>query len=159
MITAYLVADEEVLARLRGIPGAVSAGLVRTITKLGLDLQRRVQQDELSGQALAVRSGLLKSTIDLSLEQSGDRVTATIFSSSPYARVHEFGFTDTIDIRASVRQVKQAFGRSISEKAINIRAHSRRMALPECSFLRSALEEMGPTIRDDVEAAVREALA
>jgi hypothetical protein len=37
MITAYLVGDQEVLARLRGIPGAVSAGLVRTITKLGLD--------------------------------------------------------------------------------------------------------------------------
>jgi hypothetical protein len=33
------------------------------------------------------------------------------------------------------------------------------MALPERSFLRSALEEMGPAIGDEVEAAVREALA
>jgi hypothetical protein len=159
VITAHLVGDQDVLARLRGIPDAVNTGLVRTITKLGLDLQRRIQQDELSGQALAVRSGLLKSTIDLSLEQSGDRVTATIFSSSAYARAHEFGFTGTVDVRASVRRVRQAFGRPISEKVINIRAHSRRMALPERSFLRSALEEMGPAIRDEVEAAVREALA
>ncbi len=159
MITAHLVGDEEVLARLRSIPGAVNTGLVRTVTKLGLDLQRRVQQDGLSGQTLAVRSGLRKSTIDLSLEQSGDYVTATISSGSEYAHADEFGFTGTVDVRAGLRRVKEAFGRPTSEKLINTRAHSRRMALPERSFLRSALEEMGSAIRDEVEAAVREALA
>jgi len=159
VITAHLVGDEEVLARLRSIPGAVNTGLVRTVTKLGLDLQRRVQQDGLSGQTLAVRSGLRKSTIDLSLEQSGDYVTATISSGSEYAHADEFGFTGTVDVRAGLRRVKEAFGRPTSEKLINTRAHSRRMALPERSFLRSALEEMGSAIRDEVEAAVREALA
>ena len=159
MITAHLVGDEEVLARLRSIPGAVNTGLVRTVTKLGLDLQRRVQQDGLSGQTLAVRSGLRKSTIDLSLEQSGDYVTATISSGSEYAHADEFGFTGTVDVRAGLRRVKEAFGRPTSEKLINTRAHSRRMALPERSFLLSALEEMGSAIRDEVEAAVREALA
>jgi len=159
VITAHLVGDEEVLARLRSIPGAVNTGLVRTVTKLGLDLQRRVQQDGLSGQTLAVRSGLRKSTIDLSLEQSGDYVTATISSGSEYAHADEFVFTGTVDVRAGLRRVKEAFGRPTSEKLINTRAHSRRMALPEPSFLRSALEEMGSAIRDEVEAAVREALA
>jgi len=159
VITAHLVGDEEVLARLRSIPGAVNTGLVRTVTKLGLDLQRRVQHDGLSGQTLAVRSGLRKSTIDLSLEQSGDYVTATISSGSEYAHADEFGFTGTVDVRAGLRRVKEAFGRPTSEKLINTRAHSRRMALPERSFLRSALEEMGSAIRDEVEAAVREALA
>jgi len=32
------------------------------------------------------------------------------------------------------------------------------MLLPERSFLRSALEEMAPEIRDEVEAALRDAL-
>jgi phage gpG-like protein len=158
VITAYLVGDEEVLARLRGIPDAINAGLARAIAKLGIDLQRRVQEDELSGQILNVRSGSLKSSIDVEIDQSADRITATIFSDSDYARVHEFGFSGEVTVRASLRRIREAFGRPIAEKTIAIGAHSRRMALPERSYLRSALEEMAPDIRDEVEATLRDGL-
>jgi hypothetical protein len=52
----------------------------------------------------------------------------------------------------------EAFGRPISEKTINVRAYRRRMDLPERSFLRSALEDMDPAIREEVGAALLEAL-
>src|SRR5262249_31549053 len=96
--------------------------------------------------------------IDLQLEQGGNRVTATVFSGSKYAHAHEYGFVGIVDVRASLRRGGGAFGRPISEKGINVPAHNRGVALPPRSFLRSALEEMGPAIRDEVQAGVREAL-
>jgi phage gpG-like protein len=158
VIAAHIVGDGEVLARLRAIPDAVNNGIARAITKLGIDLQSKVQHDALSGQVLAVRSGALKSSTDLRIDQSATAIAATIFSSSAYAGVHEFGFAGTVDVRASLRNIKEAFGRPISERTIQVRAYRRRMDLPERSFLRSAMEEMAPAIRDEVEAALRDVL-
>src|SRR5207247_4273954 len=75
VITAHLVGDEEVLARLRSIPGAVNTGLVRTVTKLGLDLQRRVQDEGLSGETPAARPALEEGTIDIRRRHRGGYVT------------------------------------------------------------------------------------
>jgi hypothetical protein len=158
VIAAHIIGDGEVLARLRALPDQVDWGLARAITKLGIDLQSKVQQDELSGQALAVRSGSLKSSIELRIDQGAAGITATIYSDSGYARAHEFGFAGTVDVRASLRNIKEAFGRPVSEKTINERAYRRRMNLPERSFLRSAMEEIAPAIRDEVEGALREAM-
>lgn len=146
------------LAWLRAAPDAVASGIARAITQLGIDLQQRIQEGELSGQILGVRSGALRSSIDLQIDQSGDEVSATVSSDSAYAQVHEYGFSGTVDVRASLRRITQAFGHSISEKAINVRSYRRRMDLPERSFLRSALEDMEPQVRDEVAAALLEAL-
>ena len=40
-----------------------------------------------------------------------------------------------------------------------MRAYDRRMDLPERSFLRSAVEDIAPAIRDEVEAALAEAVS
>jgi hypothetical protein len=158
VITAYLVGDEQMLSWLRAIPDAVGSGLARAITKLGITLQRKVQQDKLSGQALVDRTGALQSSIDLRIDQSVNMVAATVFTDLEYARAQEYGFSGTVNVRASLRRIREAFGRPIAEKTITVRAHSRRMDLAERSFLRSALEDMTPEIRDEVEAAIREAV-
>jgi phage gpG-like protein len=158
VITARLVGDDAMLGWLRAIPDAVASGIARAISQLGIDLQRRIQEDELSGQILAARSDSLKSSIDLEIDQSGDEVSATVSSDSVYAHVHEYGFSGTLNVRASLRRITEAFGRPISQKTINVRAYRRRMELPERSFMRSALEDMDPAIRDEVEAALGEAL-
>jgi hypothetical protein len=158
VIAAHIVGDQEILARLRAIPDAIDTGLARAITKLGIDLQSKVQQDELSGQALAVRSGSLKSSIELLVDQAAAGITATVYSDSDYAHAHEFGFAGTVDVRASLRNIKEAFGRPISEKTITVRAYRRRMNLPERSFLHAAMEEITPAIRDELDAAFREAV-
>lgn len=159
MIFAYLVGDEQVLERLRALPDAINSGLLRAITQLGIELQRNVQQDKLSGQVLRSRSGSLRSSIELRVDQSGGAVTASVFSDSRYAGAQEYGFAGTVSVRASLRRVTEAFGRPIAEETINVRAYDRRMDLPERSFLRSALEDMGPAIRAEVHAALTEAVS
>ena len=154
MITAYLVGDVQVLERLRALPDAINSGLLRGITQLGIELQRHVQEDKLSGQVLRSRTRSLKSSIDLRVDQSSAAITASIFTDSRYAGVQEYGFAGTVSVRASLRRIREAFGRPITEKTISVRAYDRRMDLPERSFLRSALEDMAPAIRDEVEAVL-----
>jgi hypothetical protein len=149
----------ETLDRLRALPDAIGSGLASAIAKLGVDLQRKVQQEKLSGQILINRSGALQSSIDLRLDQSAGTATATVYTDSKYARAQEYGFSGTVNVMASIRRIRQAFGRPIGEKTISVRAHSRRMDLAEHSFLRSALEDMTPEIRNEVEAALRAAVA
>jgi phage gpG-like protein len=158
VITARLVGDDAVLAWLRAAPDAIASGIGRAISQLGIELQHKVQEDELSGQILAARSGSLRSSIGVEVDEESEKVSATVSSDSQYAYAHEYGFVGTVDVRATLRHMTEAFGRPISEKTINVRAYRRRMDLPERSFLRSALEEMDPAIREEVEAALLEAL-
>jgi len=159
VITAYLVGDEQLLERLRALPGAINLGLLRGITQLGIELQREVQQDKLSGQVLRSRTGSLKASIELQVDQSDGAISASIFTDSRYASVQEYGFAGTVSVRASLRRIREAFGRPIAEKTIRVRAYDRRMDLAERSFLRSALKDMTPAIRDRVEAVLAEAVS
>ena len=159
MITAYLVGDRGVLERLRALPDAVNSGLLRAVTRLGIELQRDVQKDKLSGQVLRSRTGSLRSSIDLTVDQNGGAIIASVFSDSRYAGAQEYGFARTVSVRASLRRITEAFGRPIAEETINVRAYDRHMNLPERSFLRSALEDMGAAIREEVQAALAEAVS
>jgi hypothetical protein len=159
VITAHLVGDDRLLAWLRDAPDAVAAGVARAIVKLGIDLQRKIQDDKLSGQVLARRSGALASGLDLRIDRNTDAISASVVSGSSYAQVHEYDFAGSVDVRANLRAMRQAFGRPTSEKMITVRAHARRMDLPERSFLRAALEEMTSPISDEIDAAVRTAIA
>jgi phage gpG-like protein len=159
VISACLVDDEQVLERLRALPEAVNSRLLGAITRLGFELQADVQQDKLSGQVLRSRTGSLRSSIDFRVDQSGSTLTATVFTDSRYAAAQEYGFTGTVSVRASLRRIREAFGRPIAEKTISVRAYNRRMDLPERSFLRTALEDMTPAIRDEVEAALADAVS
>jgi hypothetical protein len=158
VITADLIGDEQMLSWLRALPDAVGSGLARAITKLGIDLQRKVQQDKLAGQILMDRTGALQSSIDLRIDRDSSIVAATVFTESEYAHAQEFGFSGTVSVRGSLRRIREAFGRPIAERTISVRPHSRRMDLAARSFLRSALEDMTPEIRDEVEAALRVAV-
>jgi Bacteriophage HK97-gp10, putative tail-component len=159
VITAYLVGDEQALERLRSLPEAVNSRLLRAITQLGIELQRDVQQDKLSGQVIRSRTGSLKSSIGFRIDQSGGAITASVFSDSRYASAQEYGFVGTVSVRASLRRIREAFGRPIAEKTISVRAYDRRLDLPERSFLGSALDDMTPAIRDEVKAALAEAVS
>ena len=141
------------------MPDAINSGLLRGITQLGIELQRHVQEDKLSGQVLRSRTGSLRSSISLQVDQNGGGVTASVFTDSRYARVQEYGFAGTVNVRAGLRRIRDAFGRPIAEKTISVRAYDRRIDLPERSFLRSALEDMAPVIRDEVRAALAEAVS
>lgn len=153
MITARLVGDDAVLAWLRATPDVAASGLARAITTLGIELQRKLQ--ELTGQTLVARSGSYGSSTSLQLDQSDDRIAATVSRDSAYAHAHGYG---AVGVGANLRRITKAFGRPRPRKAINVRSDRRRIDVPKRSFLSSALEDMDPAIRDEVEAALREAL-
>lgn len=154
MITARLTGDDRLLQWLRDLPEAVRAGLGRALLRLAAELERTVQQ-KLGGEVLRVRSGALRSSIKAAVDSSGAVLTATVGSDLRYAAAQEYGFAGTVDVRAQLRRITEAFGRPIAEKTIRVGGFSRRMNLPERSFLRSALSEMQPQIA----AAVREAVS
>jgi hypothetical protein len=155
VITARLVGDDAVLAWLRATPDAIASGLARAIATLGIELRRKIHEDELANQSLAPRSGSLSNS--LQIDQSDNRVAATVSSGSNYNHPHEYGF-GAAGVGASLRHIKKAFRRQIPRKAISLQSYRRRIDVPEPSFLHSALEDMDPAIRDEVEAALREAL-
>ncbi len=158
MITATLVGDRELIARLSSMPRNVQSGLARAITRLGLELQRKVQSEKLSGQVLKVRTGVLRSSINLKVDQSATAITASVGTAVKYAKVHEFGFSGTVSVRAHLRQITQAFGHPIAPTTQHVGAHSRRMNLPERSFLRSSLREMQGAIKSGIAEAVHQEL-
>jgi phage gpG-like protein len=159
VIAATVLGDEAALERLRALGDLANSAIARAIAKLCIDLQKHVQQDKLSGQVLAVRSGALKSSINVATDQKETRTTATVYTNLDYATAQEYGFSGTVNVRASLRQIKEAFGRPIVEKTIAVHPHDRHMTLPERSFLRSALDDITADISAGVEDALREAIA
>jgi hypothetical protein len=155
MITARLIGDDAVVAWLRATPDVAASGLARAVTTLGIELQRRVREAELSGRTLAARAGLLGSSTSLHLDQSEDRIAAALSSDNDDAHAHQYG---AAGVRAKLRRIRKAFGRTGPRKPINVRPDRRRIDVPKGSFLSSALEDMDPVIRAEVEAALREAL-
>jgi hypothetical protein len=76
VITARLVGDDAVLAWLRATPDVVASGLARAVAKLGLDLQRKIQEGDLTAQMLSDRS--FQPSSDAQIEQSGDKISVTV---------------------------------------------------------------------------------
>jgi hypothetical protein len=155
MITAHLVGDDAVLAWLRATPDLAASGLARAITRLGIELQRKIQEGELTGQTPAARQGPLGSGTNLQLDQSDDRIAVTVFSDSEHAHAHRYG---AVGVGAKLRRITKAFARPRPRKAINVQPDRRGIDVSRPSFLCSALEGMDPAIRDEAEAALREVL-
>jgi phage gpG-like protein len=151
MITAFLTGDTQVIARFNAMPGALRSGIVRAVTRLALETQRLVQQ-KLSGPVLAVRTGVLRSSINYRVQDSATEVTATIGTAVKYAKFHEYGVPHSWEIRP--RSAK-ALAFEIGGRSI-FAARVIHPPLPERSFLRSALREMEPRIKEELQAAVGE---
>jgi phage gpG-like protein len=162
MITATVVGGTELIARLQAMPGGVRDGLARALKRLQLDFIREVVSGKLSGQVLRRRTGSLASSINpgggvTRFEETDTSLTAFIGTNIKYAHVHEYGFQGTVTVRAHLRRITQVFGRPVTATQ-NVGSYTRRMNLPERSFLRSTLREMEPRIRSEMEQAVRAVL-
>jgi phage gpG-like protein len=157
MIDASLLGGEELAKKIEALAPDLQANLYTSIARLTMTLLRNVKADKLSGQALNVRTGRLRRSINQTMEGQGtDNVSGTVGTNVSYGRAHEFGFSGSVTVKASLRTIKQAFGRSITPMTINVAAHSRKVNIPERSFLRSALAELEPEINESVKDAILE---
>ena len=153
MLTAYLVGDQALIAKLNAMPNGLRNGIARAVTRLAIETQRLVQQ-KLSGSVLKVRTGVLRSSINYKVDQSSTSVTATVGTNVAYARYHEFGVPHSWEIRPKSARALcfELNGKTIFAKRV---IHP---PLPERSFLRSALKEMEPRIKEELERAVGDAV-
>jgi phage gpG-like protein len=150
MITIEVLGDRKLAARLDAMPGRMREGLARAVTRLGLELQKKVQAEKLTGQVLKVRTGSLRSSINTEVSQTAEQVAASVGTNIRYAKVHEYGVAQPWVIAAKGRALRfETGGRVIFRRSV------RHPPLPERSFLRSALADMRPAI----EAGLREAVA
>lgn len=138
-ISAQVVGQERIVAQFQAMPKNIKNGLVRDITKLTIDLQRKVISQKLHGQVLQQRSGRLARSINQRVVQEDLKVTGSVGTNVSYGRVHELG--GTVTIPQHMRMMSQAFGRPVrNPRMISVKAHQANY--PERSFLRSSLSEM-----------------
>jgi phage gpG-like protein len=178
---------EALLARLLGTSDRLMSTLRIVVNRLSIEVQSAVKEDKLTGQALHVRTGTLRRSINRVVNEGPSGVLATVGTNVKYAAVHEYGFNGDVTVRAHTRKIRAASdlayrklksggtaeqsdasfaSMSGGTRAVtsprpsvsNVREHTRHMRMPERSFLRSTLREKGPAIREQLRAAVLEAV-
>nr|DAQ42893.1 MAG TPA: virion morphogenesis protein [Caudoviricetes sp.] len=159
MLKMEFIGGDVLVAVLRSYGDKVQTAIVQSVGRSALRLQREVMQNRLSGQVLNVRAGNLRRSIHQRVTNTGSAVIGEVNTNVRYGKAHEYGFTGTVNVKASLRQVRQAFGRPLkSPRYVQVRAHSRNVRLPERSFLRSALRDMKPMIETDLQKSIEGAL-
>ena len=159
MLKMEFIGGDVLAAVLRSYGGKVQTAIVQSIGRSALRLQSEVMDNRLSGQVLNIRTGNLHRSIHQQVTSSGGLVVGEVNTNVRYGVAHEYGFAGTVNVKASMRQIRQAFGRPLkSPRYVQIRAHSRNVKLPERSFLRSALRDMKPGIEADLQKSIERAL-
>lgn len=158
MITGYIVGDRELIARMQGVPAAMKAEVDKTVTKLGFELQARVQTAYLTGQVLHVRTGRLRSSISPGGDSRSRTVitdtaaTAYVGTNVSYGAFWEHGFTRKIGAgaRGGPRTLSgNALATYIARHPPGTRQYAAR------PFLAPALASMKAKIVADLGAALQ----
>ena len=139
--------EAAIRARVADVDAFIRGRARQSIGRLTLKLQRNIKRDKLTGQVLGVQTGTLRRSIDRVVRDGQDNIDGVVWTNVKYGLAHEYGFRGAVSVRTHLRQIKQAFGRSISPRAVNVNAHTRNVNMPERSFLRTALREMEQEIR------------
>jgi hypothetical protein len=158
MIKFELIGGNEVIQKLQTIEPKIYDSLLKTITILSIQLQSNIKSQKLSGQVLKTKTGTLRRSINQATRQDESSISGIVGigeDAKKYGVMHEFGFSGTENIKAHLRTIKQAFGKSIAPKTINIRGHSRVVNYPEHSFMRSALTDMNDEIIQKINKAIQ----
>lgn len=130
----------------------------RTINALTLRLQRTIQEDMLTGQRLKVQSGRLRGSVSSKVDEDKDSIEGTVGAGGalvPYAFAHEFGLNGSLGVKAHLRTIKQAFGRPISPRQINVKAHSRNVRFKELRFMRDSLDMIAKIVPKNIDSAIQ----
>ena len=112
MITAYLVGDDQVIAKLNRIYPAVQDRLRTAITRLAMQLVRHVVADKLSGQVLGkyihwTATNRLRNSINVaSLMETGGTIAQRVGTNVEYGAFWEYGFQGVESVRGFMRRNK-----------------------------------------------------
>ncbi|HEY8885206.1 MAG TPA: HK97 gp10 family phage protein [Chloroflexota bacterium] len=154
MISFTVEGDQAVVRMLSAKVPKLTNAVRGSITRATFALVAYVKANKLSGQVLKNRTGTLRRKINGRVTETANSITGIAGLKLAYAAAHEYGLDVDESVRAHLRTIKQAFGRSIAPVTFEVKAHSRHVHLPERSYLRSSLSEMTPEIQGMIRAAV-----
>lgn len=118
------------------IAGAIRMGM----TKIALTIANQATQNADGRPGPNVQTGRLRSSITGRV--SGDGFSAVIGSNVEYAPRIEMGYRGPEEVRAHTRTIRQAFGRPIAPRDVQVSAFTRTANAPAYPFLRPAVEQM-----------------
>lgn len=153
---------ERLQDRLAGLPAVIAATLADSMriqaqalaTAAGARLDSQVKDG----------TGALSRALIPTLTVNGLAATAgvTVDEASPaaaYAAFQEHSFHGTESVRAQLRTITQAFGRSIAPVSVPVRAYDRRVDYDGHPFLAPALADAAGDIRAALTDAIGTAIA
>lgn len=166
------VKSAAVVAMLKGFRGRFKQRLIRALNQLTIEVQRSVKENKLSGQVLHVRTGTLRRSINRKVEEKGSTISGVVGTNVRYAAAHEYGFVGVVTVKEHLRReklvtkkIKFQPGKNLLRTTVKnsgfssiVRAHTRKINLPERSFLRSTLKAFEGRIREGLTLAALEAL-
>lgn len=157
MIRLSLIGDEDVRERLGAIPAAAGPIMIRAVSDFA-DRVRAKAEENLSGRLLNTRTGRLRDSLATEVTSDGSQIAAFIRAGAPYAAFQEFGFTGVESVRAYLRRQSEAFGRKVAPRSVQVRAHERHVDYQGRAYLRTALAETVPNLKDTLSSALTEVI-
>ncbi len=154
MIEFELKGDHAVVASFKRQSQNVQDEVTRSIGQLTLRLTTKIKREYLSGQMLNVRTGRLRRSISpLPTTVEGNTVIGTVQAgggSQPlvYAAIHEYGGV-ILPVKADALRFKIG----------NHWIFSKKVTMPERSYMRAALKDMTPEIQTEFFDAVSRGVA
>ncbi len=169
MISASIQIPVNLEAALQGLkPDVMVAAVRRGMTRGGQLVAARVFRDRLSGQGpfsvsahrLGVRTGRLRKSLrSTPATVNGMEVQTQIGSAVKYAAAHEFGFKGNVPVKAHQRVATKAFGVKLpSPRPHTVKAHQRRVSIPERAPVRTGITENLPIFSNEVASEVKSAM-
>jgi hypothetical protein len=156
MMRVTLSGAEKVAARFASFEARMRGRLEPVMSRLGVELLGRVQ-GKLDGGVLRRRSGRLEAAQQMTVTGDGGSIAVAVGFDPrqvPYGAIQEFGGRTRAHLIAAKTAHALAF--TLGDRLVFAkRVHHPGSVIPERSFLRSALQEMGPDGADEVETGVR----
>ena len=153
-VEVRIIGGDRVVANLAALKVEARAMLRRAVIASAIDVQG-VARRKLAGEVLRERTHHLHDSVHYALVRDDDAaISAVVGTDVAYAAIHEYGFDGVEQVRAHLRRITMAFGRAISPREIAVGAFSRRMHMPERSYLRSALAERAAATAARIQAAI-----
>jgi phage gpG-like protein len=170
MLSVEWIGKEELVAKFGKMNDSVHLKLLQFITGFSLKLQTHVVSDKLQGQVLNHITGKLAASIHSAVDDQGQKIVGRVYSASiNYAAIHEFGGvikhpggTAWMMIGPNPVFVSNATAakiESISDYEGGLkRTAAHNIPMPERSYLRSSLADMGEEFTEGTKQAVGEAI-
>lgn len=166
-VTATVVGADAVVQRLLLRSRLAPDRIRRTLRVLGTKLENIVKRQFLTGQALHVRSGRLRRSINTKYSEQGDTFTASTGTNVSYGRVWEKGFHGSYTVHAFVRKAKSRNQRGWVMTSYNdvarkqtasgiafVKQHTRTVNLRARPFLKPSLAQIHFEARQKLTIAV-----